>query len=458
MIALEGEMMPQYIDNTIDSLAPQMTTDRRDFHRYAESRWTEFRTSSLIARRLGELGYEVLVGPSVCKAEERMGLPTPKDLDRHWRRAIEQGGDVETLQSMKGGFTGVIGTLRRGDGPTIALRFDIDALDLIESTDPDHRPMREEFASVNPGVCHACGHDGHAAIGLGVASALASIDDLFTGTVRLIFQPAEEGVSGAHSIVEAGHLDNTDFVISLHLMTGWRVGQIVPGLSGNAATRKFDARIVGRPAHAGDSPETGKNALLAAATAVLNMHALPRHHDGFTRINVGRLLAGSGRNVIAADACLAAEVRGETTELCNSMYKRSVRILQSSAAMHDCTTTIETTGIAGTAKSDDALIQHIKSIAAKSKDYSVQSIDKVGGSDDFTEMMRRVQDSGGQATYIGIGADLHGIGIGDSPSKDLLAAHTGSFDFDERALGLAAYLVLSLTHALAQRDTRLVSP
>src|SRR5690606_31904034 len=109
--------------------------------------------------------------------EHMAGLPSRADLDRHLERAIAQGANPEIARKMAGGYTGVVGILRCGEGPTIALRFDMDALDITESTDADHRPQQEGFASKNAGAMHACGHDGHTAIGLGVATLLAEMKD-----------------------------------------------------------------------------------------------------------------------------------------------------------------------------------------------------------------------------------------------------------------------------------------
>ena len=89
-----------------------------------------------------------------------------------------------------------------------------------------------------------------------------------------------------------------------HVMSGWKLGEIIPGMGNYAATQKFDVTFTGKPAHAGGSPEKGNNALLAASTAILNLYAIPRHSDGYTRINVGKLNAGTGRNVICSDAHL----------------------------------------------------------------------------------------------------------------------------------------------------------
>ncbi len=439
--------MDRDILSTIERLTPtaQLIADRRDFHRYAESGWTEFRTSSRIARRLKDLGYEVLVGREVCAADARMGVPPNPDLEAHRLRALAQGGDPEFVEAARGGFTGVVASFACGAGPSAALRFDIDALDLVESEAPAHRPAREGFASQNVGVCHACGHDGHAAVGLGVADVLATLRQEMRGSVKLIFQPAEEGVRGARSIVEAGHLDDVHVLVGHHLVSGWRLGEIAAGMNGYAATRKFDVTIEGEAAHAGGAPEKGKNALLAAATAAIGLHALPRHRSGFTRVNVGRLEAGTGRNIIPDRATLVAEVRGGTSALCDAMYEGAIRIVESAAAMYGCRASVRPMGRAETAVCDTVLVERVQSVAVPWGNGVFHGVEKTGGSEDFTEMMRRVQSHGGVATNIGVGADLHGVSRTAEDRSSVLGAHTAAFDFEEQAMALAVRLLAALT-------------
>ena len=444
--------MNEAVDATIAALAKasesQLIYDRRNFHKHAESGWTEFRTASLISQRLTGLGFKVLSGEDVCSPEARMGLPPDDVLEAHWVRAQRESADPVFLESMRGGFTGVVGVLHHGEGPTIGLRFDMDALDLVESDDPTHRPAAEGFASIHETVCHACGHDGHAAIGLGIASLLAQLHDEIRGTVKLIFQPAEEGVRGARSMVAAGVVDDVDLLLGHHLVTGCAVGELFPGMSGYAATQKFDVTFHGAPAHAGGSPEGGKNAMLAAANAVLNLYALPRHRDGFTRVNVGKLIAGTGRNVIPAESTLVAEVRGETSALCASMVERAMAIIDSSASMHGCTSSVRTMGGAGTATSDEALAQRVQTIASRMPDTAFHKMEKMGGSEDFTEMITRVQENGGLATNIGIGADFFGTRYQDTDRERVLPAHTGVYDIDERALAFATRLLTTIVFDL----------
>ena len=181
------------------NLAPEAVRIRRDLHAHPEEGWMEYYASALVASHLEALGLEVLVGDAVT-ASPRMGLPTVARLDAAYDRALKAGADARWLRAMKGGKTGVVGILRGGEGPVVALRFDLDALPLAESDADDHVPVREGFASTWQGTMHACGHDGHTAIGLGVAKLLATHRTQLRGTVKFLFQPAEEGVRGADAM------------------------------------------------------------------------------------------------------------------------------------------------------------------------------------------------------------------------------------------------------------------
>ena len=319
-------------------------------------------------------------------------------------------------------MTGAIGILRCGEGPTVALRFDIDALGVIESEEADHRPQAEGWRSVNPGMMHACGHDGHATVGLGVAKVLMDMKDQLHGTVKLIFQPAEEGVRGAKSIVAKGHLKGVDYVLGTHVTNnkGEEGCMVYPGSKDSFATSKYDVVFHGKSAHAGGCPNQGDNAMLAAATAVLNLQAIPRHAGGATRINVGRLLAGSGRNVICDEAKMEIEVRGSTTELNQYVENYALRILENAAAMHGCTVEYKLMGAAESLVSDMSLVQRLRKVWEDAGfTVSEKDIMTLGGSEDYSYMMNAVQQQGGQATFF----------------RSLTACYAGShnrrYDFDE---------------------------
>ncbi|MGI6252304.1 MAG: amidohydrolase [Aminivibrio sp.] len=418
--------MYEKINRLADDLKDKLVAYRRDFHKYAESGWFEMRTTSLVARRLADLGYEVLTGRDVCLAESRMGLPAEQELENSYVRAKEQGADPEFLEATKGGFTGALGILRCGEGPVVALRFDIDALGVVEDESDEHRPWREGFSSVNRGMMHACGHDGHTTIGLGVAEVLMALKDRLRGTVKLIFQPAEEGVRGAKSIVDKGHLDGVDYVLACHineiLADGDRVPDIMAGSGGSFATTKLDAFFYGKSAHAAGSPQDGKNALAAVVTAAQNLLAIPRHSKSDTRVNVGTLNAGSGRNVIPEFAKMELEIRGKTSEGNTYMEDWARRIIKTAAEMHDCTSEIKMMGAAFQLESDQAFMELIRDVCEQDlKTVTVHSElrRESGGSEDFSYMMKRVQDQGGQASMLRILTETAAVG------------HNKRYDFDD---------------------------
>lgn len=167
-----------------EELKYTLSSYRRDFHKYAERGWLEMRTSSLIARRLKELGYEVLTGKDVCEDKARMGLPSKVELENHYEWTVHNGADNEFIKDIKEGFTGVIGILDCSEGPVVVMRFDIDALGVYEDRSESHRPKKECFISENNGVMHACGHDGHTSIGLGVAEIIMNLREHISGKVK----------------------------------------------------------------------------------------------------------------------------------------------------------------------------------------------------------------------------------------------------------------------------------
>lgn len=401
---------------------------RRDFHRFPETAWLEMRTSAIINKVLTELGYEVLTGREVCLEEARIGVPSEEELKAHARLALEQGAPEEYLtEEMKEGFTGVIGILRQGEGPVTALRFDIDALGLQEDEGESHRPFREGFSSVNKGMAHACGHDGHGAIGLGVAEVLMKMREDLRGTIKLIFQPGEEGAKGARAIVACGHLDDVDYFAGTHIAPtgGPDDGDVTPGTWGSLATSKYDAHFYGKAAHAGGYPENGSSAVVAAANAVLNLTSIPRHSGGITRVNVGTISGGTGRNVVPDHAVIQFEVRGETTKINEYMDQEAVRICQGAAQISGCTCQMIFQGGAESQHSDEDFLERIGGIVEEQLPHlRVSSIRNAQnwGSEDISLMMNRVQAHGGKATYM------------RSMTPMASAQHTTAFDFDEKVL------------------------
>ncbi|MDU2064114.1 MAG: amidohydrolase [Sporomusaceae bacterium] len=416
---------------------------RRDFHKHPETAWTEFRTAALIADVLTDLGYEVQVGAEVVNEAAMMGVPSSEELERCRQRALAEGAKEQWVAKMTGGKTGVVGTLSFAKpGPTVALRFDMDANDLSEVAELDHRPYAEGFASIHQGAMHGCGHDGHSAIGLAVAEILKSLASQLAGQVKLIFQPGEEGVRGAKSMVAAGVVDFVDSILGMHLgVSLTKLGQLSYKTDGFFATTKIDALFQGKAAHAGGAPEQGANALVAAATALLNLQALSRHSQGDSRVNVGVLSGGSGRNVIPDQAFLALEVRGETSEVNQFMKERVLHILEGAAMMQGVTVEHKEMGSAAGCRNDEALARQVETAAVATGLFDeVTAANAGGGSEDFTYFMEGVQAHGGQAVYTMVGTEL------------AAPHHNGRFDFNEAALWRAAAFLSTTVCQLLQSE------
>ncbi len=422
-------------------MEPRLVAWRRDFHQYPEAGWTEFRTAAVVAAMLQRLGYTVKLGPAAVTAADMMGVPGPQALAAHMERAVRQGGDAALVAAMQGGMTGLVAELRCGDGPTVALRFDMDANDIDEAKDGKHRPFREGFASQNAGAMHACGHDGHVAMGLGVAEIFAGLRSELAGTIRLIFEPGEEGSRGARAMVSAGAVDGVDYILGGHIgFQATRTGQLICATGKFLATTKYDVTYTGVPAHAGAAPEEGKNALLAAATAALNLHAIARHGQGATRVTVGTLAAGTGRNVIPANALYKMETRGETSELDEYMAAEARRIIAAAAQMYDVAYEITQVGGTKGGESSPDMRDLVKRTASAMGFFDqVEDYASFGATEDYSHFMSVVQQRGGSGTYFMLGSEL------------AAGHHSNYFDFDEAVLAPGVELMATCAAELLRR-------
>lgn len=245
----------------------EMIAIRRDLHTYPEIGFEEFRTSALVAERLGAWGLEV-------------------------HREI--------------GRTGVVGLLRNGDGPTIALRADMDALPIQEETGLP-------YASRRPGRFHGCGHDGHTAMLLGAARYLAGTKR-FTGTAMFVFQPAEEGLGGARAMIADGLFERfpCDEIYGLHNDPGKSLGRIACPAGPFFASADFvDIAIRGRGAH-GAMPEKAVDPVVIAATAVQALQTIISRNVPALQaavLSITKLSAGTAYNVIPEVATLGGTIR-----------------------------------------------------------------------------------------------------------------------------------------------------
>jgi len=418
-----------------EELKDEMVERRRDLHRHPETGWTEFRTASMIIGELKKLGYDVKFGADVIDEKSMMGVPSEAELADYMQRAISEGADPELVKQMAGGKTGIVATLKTDKpGKTVAFRFDMDCNDVEEERCDEHRPAKEGFASEHKKAMHACGHDGHVTIGLSAAKLLAANKARLAGTVKLIFQPAEEGVRGAFAMMNAGVVDDVDYLFGGHI--GFKATAdncLVTMTDGFLATTKLDAEFTGVSAHAGAAPEQGKNALLAAAQAAISLNTIPRHSKGSSRINVGVLNAGTGRNVVPDIAAIKLETRGATTEIDEYMVTEAKRILNACAAMYDVKVKITMAGAAPACFADKELGHEVAELIEEKCHYDevVEYVD-MGGSEDCGYFMERVQQHGGRALYMMYG------------TKIAAGHHNSHFDFNEDCLWKAAATITEI--------------
>ncbi len=339
------------------------------------------------------------------------------------------------------GLTGCVGILETGvPGPVTALRFDIDCVKVAETDSDDHLPCKEGFASTQPGLMHACGHDGHTAIGIALATWLRVNREKFCGTIKLLFQPAEEGVRGARPMAESGVLDDVDNFLGMHLSFIANSGEVVLNPTHFLCTTKLDIRYSGKPAHAGAEPHKGRNALAAAANASVQLLGIARHGEGMTRINIGELHAGEGRNVVPAHAVLKLEVRGENETINSYMVEQVEAVAKGCAMSFGVDVETEVMGEAVDLVNSPALIERLGAIAREHPSIETVIEDKVfGGSEDATILAKRVQKRGGEALFFIVGADRKA------------GHHQAEFDFDEKQMNTAFDLYAGMLTSLHSR-------
>lgn len=415
----------QSVCSFIDSKADDMKVLRRDIHRHAEAGWKEIRTCSILADRLVRMGYtDIRMGKDCMKEDVRMGLPSKEELDAAYERALSEGAVLPYANRFRDGFTGLTAILESGrPGPVIGVRCDIDALGVVECQEADHRPAREGFSSIHPGEMHACGHDAHAVIGLTLAEALIRIKDKLCGTVKLVFQPAEEGVRGARCIAESGILDDVDYMLANHMTARPKESDadLKFCYAKCVANAKWDVYVHGKACHA-SAPENGNNAMLATAAIIQGIYGLPRSSVGDSRINVGVVEAGSGRNVVCDRAKIMMELRGLTQQSLSYMVPYARRVIQNAAAMHGCTAEIVEMG--ATPCADIDVNEFVDEMLSLAKDLGYRTIAPVTSttSEDYVYMAQRVQEHGGKSLMFRT--------LSDYPA----AAHAVRFDLQEEDL------------------------
>ncbi len=398
--------------------ADEMIKLRREIHRRPEEGWTEFETQWKVYQALKPLGWKIRMGTDVIKPEAVMGRD-PARVEKAMARAAEHGVPEDFLKATEG-YTGLVADFDTGRaGPVTGFRFDMDCVLVEELHDASHLPAAEGFDSEVPGHMHSCGHDGHTATGVTLARWIVDHKDELKGSFRLIFQPAEEGTRGAAPMAAAGVADGLNWLFGAHVGCNCRIGEASVVRKGFLATTKIDIEFKGVPSHAGSDPEKGRSALMAAAAAAVMMAGIPRHGEGDTRIAVGRLVAGEGRNVTPVRAFMQCETRGATHAINEFMFESVKRIVEGCAASYGVEGKVTKAGEASTLESTQAACDVAMDACAEvfGRDH-VTCLDAAGGSEDFTLLMRRAVEQGAESAFIFYGCNHHGHHRADFEIQD----------------------------------------
>lgn len=412
-----NSQMSMYFDHAVQI--------RRRLHAKPELGWGEFVTMSLIIKELESLGFKLHLGYEQVARDCVMGR-NESFVRQNIERALTEGvtqAEIDRMQEI----TGCVAQWDTGrPGPVTALRFDIDCVQVDESDEPTHAPCVQGFRSTHKGCMHACGHDGHTAVGLAVARFIHDNTDKLTGCFKLFFQPAEEGVRGAVAQAASGLLDDADYLLGSHLGLQCKSGEVCSYPQNVLPTTKLDAIFTGRPAHPTMSPELGRNALACACTCVSELMGMAHHGKGFSSINVGRIEAGEIRNVIPVHGLIQLEVRGETGEINDYMVDQAKCLIEGTAQAYRVDVVVKKAGESTELINDMELVELLEGVANETAGVKkVVRQSSLGASEDFSIMARRVHEKGGKSEFFIVGTDHPG------------AHHQKNFDLDEKSLDIA---------------------
>lgn len=359
------------------------------------------------------------------------------DLRRHFHAHPEVSlQEYETCKKIEGeldsmgiphkriGETGVYGWIdgkKAGDGVTVALRADIDALAMED--------LKEvPYHSQNAGVCHACGHDAHTATLLTAAKILKAKENEFSGQVRLFFQQAEEIGQGARQFVQAGLLDGVTRVFGAHVTSHLDSGKIsLTAGPQNASCDYFKIQIHGKGAHV-STPQLGVDALYIASQIVVQLQTIvSRNTDPLETVvvGVGKLQAGTQYNIVAEHAVLEGTTRSFLPEVRKFTNDRVVRIAKETAALYGAEAEVEFLDFAAPLVNDAKAVEEVTAVTAEflPREDIISDFQKALGADDF-------------ADYLAVTRGMYAF-VGTRNSKDphtAVAHHHGLFDVDEEAL------------------------
>ncbi|PIE54445.1 MAG: peptidase M20 [Dethiosulfovibrio peptidovorans] len=320
---------------------------RREFHMYPELSWHEERTSRRVKEELDNMGIPFV---SIAK-------------------------------------TGVLATIRgKQEGKIIALRADMDALEITERNDVPYKSQNED-------VMHACGHDSHTAMLLGAARVLSEIKDKFNGSVRLLFQPAEETANGARKMIEEGAMDDVDEVFGLHVMAFLPTGTIAIGAGPRMASADMFKIIVDGKGGHGSMPHLGVDAIVAASAIVMNLQSIASREvspmDSIV-VSVGSFKSGTRFNIIADEALLEGTTRCFNPEVRNSLPTIMERVVKSTASSYRAEAKLEYIwGTPATINNEASTEMARKSIGKILSEDVIIDFPKMTGAEDFAEYLAK---------------------------------------------------------------------
>lgn len=417
--ALAAQQWDAAVNAAAQQVAPRMIEVRHDLHQHPELSNREFRTAHIVAAHLRSLGLQVDTGVA---------------------------------------HTGVVAVLHGGrPGPVIAVRADMDALPVREETDyPWKSTAKGEYLGKQVDVSHACGHDIHTAVQMGVATVLAGMKDRIPGTIVFIFQPAEEGAppgeeGGAKLMMKEGVFDryHPTAVFALHTLAQMDVGRIgyAPGPA-MAASDRFTINIHGRQAH-GASPELSVDPVVMAAQAVLALQTIrSRNLSPFTPsvVTVGVVRGGERFNIIPADVMLMGTVRTFDPRVQDEIERRMRAIMGGITAAGGGTYDMEYQRTAPVVVNNPALSAQARpSLARVMGDANVSEIQPTTQAEDFAFFSSAVP-----GFFFRLGTTTPGTTSGDH--------HTPTFKADDASipLGIRAMSTLLLDY-LSSGGMRTVS-
>jgi len=341
--------------------------------------------------------------------------------------------------------TGVVGILKGGKpGPVVALRADIDALPVIERTDvPFKSTVMGEYQGNEVGVMHACGHDTHIAILMGVAQILTEMKGDLKGTVKFIFQPAEEGApkgeeGGAELMVKEGVLKNPDVdaIFGLHISDDTPVGEIEYRPKGiMASVNSFDIKVTGKQAH-GSAPWGGIDPIVTSAQIINNIQTIVSRSMPLTRqaavVTVGVINGGVRNNIIPEEVTMQGTIRALDEEMRQLIFKRLETVVQNTAESNGAVAELTINkGYPITYNDPELTAQMLSTLEETAGKENVKLINAITGAEDFSFFQNEIP-----GLYFFVG--------GKSPDREASGHHTPDFYIDESGLKLGVRAMANL--------------